>query len=380
MNKHKKSNQKTTEILILVVSIFLSSYLMIWGVRFLPIENTTLGLDWRTIWNGIYRGNVVFGNSSNHIGGMYTPPWGILFLLPLGFLPFRDSWGLTIIISLVALTICVPKKNNKPDIMAILLLVLSFPSLRNLADGNLEGLIIGGIALALWSYQTRKPILLAVGILLASIKFQETWLLSLVLMYLIIKKWTSSDTLKTVIFGGMVVGISMIFWGRDWVASLVSNSAGSATLSSAMGMGSLIDISLSGALERISVSLSSINIIVGLLLLATFFLLYIFDRRDNLFHANSVSLLLTASMLIAPYVSGNSFLTVIAIGIVPLFQGNRILGMVLFFLVNVPYFFSQDMLYYYQSYYWTVLLVGLWLISAWKSIVLNKKQLTPHQP
>lgn len=344
---------------------------MIWGFRLLPIENTTLGLDWRTIWDGIYRGKVVFGNSGEIIGGMYTPPWGILFLLPLGFLSFRDSWGIISLISLLGLVSSVPKKNNKLDILAISLLVFCFPSLRSFADGNLEGLVIGGVAVMLWAFRTQKPILLAMGILIASIKFQETWLLSLMILYLMNKKWSSSDKAKVILFGGIVSGSSMIIWGRAWVESLFGKVSGVTVLSSAMGRGSLIDISLSGALERLGVPSGNINLAVGLLLLATLFLLYVLDQRDKLFQDHVVSLLLAVSMLVAPYVSGNSFLTVIAIGVVPLFQASRMLGSVLFFLINVPYLFSQDILYYYQSYYWTFLLVAIWLISSWRSIFLK---------
>jgi hypothetical protein len=82
-------------------------------------------------------------------------------------------------------------------------------------------------------------------------------------------------------------------------------------------------------------------------------------------------------MLVAPYVSGNSFLTAVAFGIVPIFQSDRIFGSILFLSVYVPYFVSQDILYSYQSYYWTFLLVAVWLYSAMKVNVFRKRPLTP---
>jgi len=367
------NKRNSLEITILALSIIFSSGLFIWGFRLLPLENTTLGLDWKTIWDGIYRGKVVFGNSSETIGGMYTPPWGIILLLPLGFLSFRDSWGIISLISLVGLISSVPKKNNKLDIFAISLLVLCFPSLRNFADGNLEGLVIGGVAVMLWAFRIQKPILLAMGMLIASIKFQETWLLSLMILYLINKNWSSSDFAKVLICGGIVSGISMLFFGQGWIESLFGEVSGTAVLSSAMGRGSLIDISLSGAMERLGVSSVYRNLAVGLLLIAIFLLLYILDKRDKLFQEDVVGLLLVVSMLVAPYVSGNSFLTVVAIGVVPLFQANRLIGSILFVLINLPFIFGQDILYYYQSYYWTFLLVTVLLIFSWRSIARKNK-------
>ena len=81
-------------LFVSLVSVFLAGYLFLQVFRSLPIENTPLGLDWRTIWKGIHLGQVTFGNTEGGIGGMYTPPWGIFFLFPLGFLSFRDSLSL----------------------------------------------------------------------------------------------------------------------------------------------------------------------------------------------------------------------------------------------------------------------------------------------
>ena len=366
-------SKRSIDIIIISISILLAGSLFIVAFHLLPIENTSLGLDWRSIWESINRGHVQFGNQGDTIGGMFTPPWGILFLLPFSFLPFRESWALISYITLIILCLVVPKlKNQKIDIISIFLLVLSFPSLRNLADGNLEGLVIAGIALIVWGYNTSAPILLSLGILLATIKFQETWLFCFVILYYIKNNWLVSKKRRMLVILGITITASLLLWGEKWLEALFITNPNEVGLTSVMGRGSLIDISLSATLSRLGLSKSIIPVI-GLLILGITIWCIKCNPPGSFWSWQHTALLISASMLLAPYVSGNSFLTIVAIGIVPLLKNDRFLGIALMILAYIPYLMSRNFLYSYQAYYWTGLVFITWVILAWKCLSMSSQ-------
>lgn len=79
-------------------------------------------------------------------------------------------------------------------------------------------------------------------------------------------------------------------------------------------------------------------------------------------------MLIAGSLLIAPYAAGNSVLSVLAIGMIPLFQSNLLLGGILVALVNLPFLWSTDVLYNFQSYYWTVVVLIIWAVLVWRCL------------
>ncbi len=86
-------------------------------------------------------------------------------------------------------------------------------------------------------------------------------------------------------------------------------------------------------------------------------------------------MLIAGSLLIAPYAAGNSVLSVLAIGLIPLLQANRLLGGILIVLVNLPYLWSSDLLYNFQAYYWTVVIFITWAFLAWRCLSAT----SPHK-
>ncbi len=357
--------RKNLGVLALMFSVGMSALLFMFAFQMLPIENTPLGLDWHTIWSGIQEGRVTFGSTSEQIGGFFTPPWGVLLLLPLGFLPFRESWGLFSFISILALFISVPRlKNHRLDILGIFLLVLSYPSLRNLADGNLEALVVAGVVLICAGYNQRRPIWLALGVLLAAVKFQETWLLGLVVVILVWRYWPRERQVRALVGLGVPVLLSLLLWGPAWVASILMDANGSVGLSSVMGRGSLIDITLAAALGRIGAPGWLIAFAWALVLGVTLWRLWV-HPPGLVLALPEAAFLVGASMLLSPYVSGNSFLTIVAVGVIPLMQRRTAVGIGLILLVNLPFLLSSDWQYAWSSTYWTVLLLGVWGYTGW---------------
>jgi hypothetical protein len=360
---------KPVSYAILAASILVSAGLFLLIFRMLPIEGTTLGSDWRTIWRGVNQGQAAFGVTRRGIGGMYTPPWTLLFLLPLGFLPFKESWGIISLVSLISLVFSVPqKKGGKADWLAILLLVSSFPAMRNLADGNLEAIVVAGIVLLVVGFARTSPFLLALGVILSTAKFQETWLLLLVLPYLIYRCWTTTQWIKLLVILLPILALGMELWGREWLAALLGaqflQNPTSAQLSNVMGRGTLIDITLTAGLVRLGapVWLARLAwlVLFGLTLLLSIKIL----RQNQQLTRYRAAFWVTASILLAPYASGDSFLTILALAVIPIFQQDRPLGIILLALVDLPYLASHQLLFSYQAFYWTILALAVWVILS----------------
>src|SRR5438105_4539503 len=67
-----------------------------------PIENTSLALDWGSLYGGIQGGVVRYDT------GMFIAPWSVPAILPLGWLSFRASWGMIAFVTLAVLLVSVP--------------------------------------------------------------------------------------------------------------------------------------------------------------------------------------------------------------------------------------------------------------------------------
>jgi hypothetical protein len=85
--------------------------------------------------------------------------------------------------------------------------LLAFPTLGLIWLGQVDALLIVGLALALTA---RSPYWRGVGLLLASVKPQVTGIAILVLL------WQDDERLKTLIIPMLVLAASAIVWGVDW--------------------------------------------------------------------------------------------------------------------------------------------------------------------
>lgn len=319
--------------------------------RVLPVEGSSLGIDWRGIWLGLRGGLPRYGT------GLRNPPWSLIPLLPLGLLSFRSSWALLTLTTIAVEIISVPRNlSNKIDLPATLFLVLSYPSLRNIADGNLELLPIAGVLLLLLSYKRQSPWLMAGGILLASAKPQATWLLLVMFAFIVINTWSRKRILPAVFGISIVVLSTALLFGKEWIYALLTIEE----------RGSVVDISLFSTMVRLQASpILSWGIWIALLGATVFIALSTIDVLDRF----KAGLLISASLLLSPYAAGNSLLTLVAIGIVPLLQTDLKHGIVLGVLVYLGYLAVgyPSIVYSYGSYYTTVVILLAWFTFAWKS-------------
>jgi hypothetical protein len=321
--------------------------------RALPAEEGSgIGLDWRQIYPVIENGKLDYSFGNYQIG-MRNPPWSALLVLPLGFLSLRDSWAIITLITLAILIISVPKKVGKRGLfgIAIVLLVTSFPSLRHIADGNFEALVIGGVILMAYGYRKQNIWLTFLGALAATAKPQEVFLFIPVFGMWLLQTWQPRRWLPFVALVLAIVSVTMLWKGREFINAVTKIP----------DRGQLMDISLHSSLARIG--LDNV-VIVGLAFIVGIISVVLTRRARPRFDRDRAALLLAASMLASPYTAGNSYLTIIAIGLIPLFLRQPGLGLLLIMMCNSQYFFPTEFSFNYGGYFSTLLLCISWLVFA----------------
>jgi hypothetical protein len=151
----------------------------------------------------------------------------------------------------------------------------------------------------------------------------------------------------------LVVGPCLLWFGPAWISGMAAIAE----------RGSIMDVSLGAALNRLGLPLISVGL--GWMFLAGATLALARFTRPDL-SREKAAILIAASLLLSPYAAGNSYLTVVAVGVLPLFFARPWLGGLLLALTSLPYFANRDLLFYGQAYYWTALLLLTWAGLAWR--------------
>jgi hypothetical protein len=340
--------RQSAERVVAVILLIVAAGLLVRFFEGLPIEGTSLAIDWRALWLGIQGGTLRYGT------GLRNPPWSLLPLLPLGFLPLRASWGLLTLATLGTLVASVPRtSSHKVRWLGAFLLITSYPALRHVADGNLEGLVIAGILLVLVGYRAVSPWALAAGALLATAKMQETWFLMAAVGVYTLRTWSPRRWAASGLVVAVVLVPCMLWLGGDWLVALIGIPQ----------RGSIMDSSLSATLSRLGLPFwVRVSLWAGVFV-ATLVVALTSHRSVS---REKAGLLISAALLLSPYSAGNSFLTVLAIGIIPLYQSRPRLGTVLIGLTNLPYLAlaAPDFWFWWSATYWTALLVLTWVVFA----------------
>jgi hypothetical protein len=348
--------EQATALALLAVAVGLLLYFF----QQFPIEGTSLAIDWKGLWQGLHASPPLYGNET----GLRIAPWDVLLVKPLGWLPFRASWGMLTLLTLGVLVASVPAAGGKRQRwLGILLLVTSYPALRHIADGNFEGLVIGGLLLAVYGYERQKIWPLGVGLLLATAKVQEAWVLSLVLGVYLLRTWPVRRLAGLAGLLALVTLPTLLWLGRDWITGATS----------ILERGSIVDSSLMATLGRLG--LPGWSTAACWLILAALIVLFAW-RSGPTFTRQKAAAWVAASLLLAPYAAGNSYLTVLAVGIIPLVIAGNPLALVLMVLVDLPYLANHDLIYYWSATYWTALLL-VWIgVAAYQS--WNERRVSPQ--
>ncbi len=337
---------------VLLVGLGAAALLFVAFFQQIPIEGTTLAMDWGGIWHAIQGGqpNYLAGET-----GVRIPPWNLLLILPLGLLPMRAGWGALVFLTYVVLVLSVPRTPRRVlFFLSVFLLATSFLALRHAADGNFEAMVIAGALLCVHGYGRRNVYTLAAGILLVCAKPQESALLLLVLVFSVLRTWPHQEWLRLGGLLALVVVPGLLWKGGDWLTAVFG----------IYQRGSVMDISLWATLERVGIASVVVRAGIGMaFLVAT---LYLAWKSGPTFSRAKAAMLISASLLLAPYSAGNSILTVLAVGIIPLFQERPWVGGLLILLIDLPFLATREMLYWGQGYYWPAFLLLVWaLMIVW---------------
>ncbi len=341
------------------VLLIITAIVFVYLFKRLPIEEFGFGLDWHALWFSLKGGLPRYGS------GLRNPPWSIVPVLPLGLLSYRSSWGILILMTLVAEIVSVPRKiQNILRIPVTVLLVISYPSLRTMADGNFEVLTIAGVLTLLYALRKQNAWLLSVGILVASVKPQTTWLLFVALPFYLFNKWPWKRILQASIVTFVIVALFMLVYGADWIDSMIANEQ----------RGSIMDISLLAALTRLKFTPIVICCVWGAIF--GFSLYIIFSSRHSI-DRTKAGFLISASLLLSPYAAGNSMLSLFTIGVIPLYIGDRKSAVALSIAFNLPYLFLSEnpVRFLYGAYHATLVLFMSWIIFSWKTRALARNTL-----
>ncbi|NLF78601.1 MAG: hypothetical protein GX573_23145 [Chloroflexi bacterium] len=350
------NGQESFNIQRALLIIVLSGLVIGSGIAFvrlfegLPTESASLAIDWKGLWHDI-RGGI------HYEGTLRNPPWSVLILWPVTQLAMKTAWGLAMYVTLIMQMLTVPRTAHAwKTALGALLLMTSFPSLRHMADGNLEGLLIGGLLLIGVGIKTSHPLPLASGILLASAKPQSFVLLMPVLGLTLLITLPRQALFRTAGLVLAVVLATLIWRGQEWWVEGVRGN---------IHVNSLVDISLNATLGRLDLGPGELPIKVLMISAVIGIAGWVCWTSQPSFSRAKMGLLVAGSLLVSPYAAGNSLLTVLAIGIIPFFQARPLPGLVLIMLINASWW-PHIQGYQAASSNYTTLLVGLaFLVLAW---------------
>ena len=312
----------------------------------LPIDAGQIAIDWKQIWSATHGFTASFGAS-----GLFNPPWVLPIIWPFTLFSFEVSWGLAAIGTLTVLFVSVSKTSNKSRwIAAVFILAVSYPSLRQIIDGNLEAMAILGVLIVLSALKTQNELLLAIGFLLSTGKIQSSWLFILGLSIWLFREWPKEKILRAIAW---VAGLALpfLYWrGADWLTALLE-----------IPQPSQVSSSLNASLVRLSVPIPAIWIIWLTVFLVSLRTLL---KKEWTFSPETVGMLSSASLLLAPYAASNSVLSPLSLGVIPLWLKNRMLGGVVLILFNLPYLAitNSDLRIAWESSYWTGVLLVSWIM------------------
>jgi hypothetical protein len=162
---------------------------------------------------------------------------------------------------------------------------------------------------------------------------------------------------------GLVVVLNLAWFGRDWWNAMVDIPQ----------RGSIMDSSLSAAIGRLGFPAWVFVVLGGSVLAAT---LYIVLAGRPVIAREKAGMLIAASLLLSPYAAGNSYLTVLAVGIIPLLQSRPLAGAILVALADLPYLAlrAPDVQFRWSAYYWTAMLMVTWGVLAWHTHSIRDAQ------
>lgn len=184
------------------------------GLSFIPLSidyqhYLTTTRDWLT------GKTQLFDDQSTYF---YYMPWSLLITAPLSIIP--DRWGQAILslISVIGILLSIRLLVGAIQWWAIFMVLTNLFTLNLLFSGQWDGLILAAVGVGWWCIRNKHPWGLAIALVLMSTKPTNIWLVGLLFLIYIIKKWQIRDVLKTISLPVLIIISSFLISGLDWPA------------------------------------------------------------------------------------------------------------------------------------------------------------------
>ena len=144
--------------------------------------------------------------------GMRHPLWARWIFYSLSFFPEPVAYVLLSVVCIGLLYFAVREFGGKDWVV-----FTSFAFAWTLFYGQIDGLVVGGLAIAWWAMRKGKSYLVGAGLILASIKPQLAFFAILAIW------WWSPSRWKALVVPAVIAGLSFLQWGwwvPDWIKSL----------------------------------------------------------------------------------------------------------------------------------------------------------------
>lgn len=329
--------------------LLLGAVFFVWAFSRLPLNETAQAFDWKAFWNGTHALRIDYGG----IPPLYNPPWTLALLWALTVWPLATSWGLVSLATTAILAYSVPRHPQRAIwLTSLLALLLSYPALRHLVDGNIEALVIAGALLLALALREKSAAGLALAGLLLTAKVQASWLLLIILGLYIWRRWPRRDLLAAA--GWAAAGsLPFVMWrGANWWAAVSDVSFTSTNIS---------------LLETLHTWQTPDWARLVLWCTVFFITLWVTWKQPELESRSALGALLAAGLLLSPYASTHGVLVPLAVGVVPVGQRRRGAGVLLSALCFIPYLtaLNFDWRLQWENSYWTGVLLLSWLVLLW---------------
>lgn len=350
----------------LIVALIVTALVLIERLERYDLRASPLAYDWEILWDATEGGHVRWD------AGMFSPPWAVIFVLPLSWLSLNTSWAIMTLLSLAALVLSVPRYAHwQHHLLGVALLFTSYSYRRYFVDINYEAISILAILALLLAYQRRWPVVFAVAGMISTIKPQITFLLVLAVGVYVLQVMPRAFTLQVITVVGAVVVLSVLWAGKPWLDTLTTRPFD-------------YGISLAVTGEQIGVPEAWLRAAQALIIAVTLAVAYAGNRELS---RPKAGMLIAGSLLSAPFSNLHSMLPLLAIGVVPLALERPKVGLWLVLLFNVNYLDVFGLTNWFDMYtgygreLWTGVLVATWItLTAYVAITEGRANLRHRLP
>lgn len=327
-------HQQVAKLLVLIGAFLAGAALFGWAFRDVVLSpESSIAIDWKLhIYPSIENGRLEY---LGQLGAPY-PPWTMFPIVPLGLLSDSQSWGVLIYLYACLFVMSIPFTAARwRSLLALVLVWTNYYTIRTLLDANLELLALFGALVLVAGYRQRQPLLTAIGVLFVLAKPQVAILIVFVVGVYMLRTWPIRDWLLTLGLCLAYMVPSLVFYGRDWLLKGALPGREWAFEGSLPGVESHIGWVGTGVSVGYGMPVSAVALYALVIIAVTLWGAF---RTPFYLTRSKAALLVCGSLLIAPYASNVSILTVFVLCVPALLMYNLPVAFLMILILNLPMF------------------------------------------